>query len=690
MKKIIFLLLFLQISIWGFSKKYLFDQVELIGVENPMSMAISPDGLQMIVIDCPKKENTSMKLLNRPYIESKWGVAIPVKTINSLIGKETHVEAPFFSYDGTKLFFAANFSDTKGGMDIYYSQIIDGKIIAPVNMPGVINTEADENCPSLSGSNRTFYFTREVEMKKLERYNTGEMYVASLQADSKTWSEPEKINTEINSGGIAYPKISDDNRTIFYTCITDDKDGWKVHWTKKYNTLHWFLPVKLDTLDSGNSEIAPVYCKQDGYLYYVVLDAGGFHPEGSVFKYKLPDRLCPDKTIHISGNILDKRNNEALEATILVTDPVLNTIKYFVNSDKSTGHFDVLLTAGADYMFHICKDNFSHIYKLMPQKETQSDVFTDFQLFPIVNVQLNVYDKEELWPLESSINVVNKKGKKIDINPVQSKKGQVVFQLEIGQDYSIIANSDYHYQNRLELALSNVVLFDELVRDIELIPEKRTIEIDVVDKETSNPLTANSDVFDKWGRAFKPEVVAGRIGEYKITLREGEAFDLEVRGPKGFAFKHEQFDLAADKSLTRLTVELQPLMVKVPIRLNNINFEYNSADLLEGSYSELNRVVQLLKENPDIHVEIMAHTDDFGSDEYNNVLANKRANSVVDYLVVVGGIANDRLVPKGYGESMPLVPNDSDENRAKNRRVEMKILDENDADYMIEERVITE
>ena len=78
-------------------------------------------------------------------------------------------------------------------------------------------------------------------------------------------------------------------------------------------------------------------------------------------------------------------------------------------------------------------------------------------------------------------------------------------------------------------------------------------------------------------------------------------------------------------------------------------------------------------QNPTLNVEIAAHTDDVGSSNYNKVLSDKRAESVVNYLVE-NDIELARFIAKGYGEDSPKVPNDSDENKATNRRVELKIL----------------
>ena len=83
-------------------------------------------------------------------------------------------------------------------------------------------------------------------------------------------------------------------------------------------------------------------------------------------------------------------------------------------------------------------------------------------------------------------------------------------------------------------------------------------------------------------------------------------------------------------------------------------------------------MIKLLNENPEISVELQAHTDDIGSKEYNLNLSNRRAYAVVKYLTK-RGIDYNRIEPKGYGESDPIAPNDTESNRAKNRRVEFKI-----------------
>jgi len=106
--------------------------------------------------------------------------------------------------------------------------------------------------------------------------------------------------------------------------------------------------------------------------------------------------------------------------------------------------------------------------------------------------------------------------------------------------------------------------------------------------------------------------------------------------------------------------------------LENIFFDVNKADLKPNSITELNKLKKILEENVSMRIELGGHTDSDGNDANNQVLSENRAKAVVNWLVEKG-IANTRLSYKGYGETVPLVENNSPENKAKNRRTEVKI-----------------
>lgn len=113
--------------------------------------------------------------------------------------------------------------------------------------------------------------------------------------------------------------------------------------------------------------------------------------------------------------------------------------------------------------------------------------------------------------------------------------------------------------------------------------------------------------------------------------------------------------------------------------LENVYYDYDKWELKPESYTELDKLVTMLNANPAGKIEVSAHTDSKGTDAYNMKLSERRAKSVMDYLVSKG-IDASRLQSKGYGESMPVAPNtnedgsDNPEGREKNRRTEFKVL----------------
>jgi len=107
--------------------------------------------------------------------------------------------------------------------------------------------------------------------------------------------------------------------------------------------------------------------------------------------------------------------------------------------------------------------------------------------------------------------------------------------------------------------------------------------------------------------------------------------------------------------------------------LKNVFFDVNKFDLKPESQVELDRLVQLLAENPNLKIEISGHTDNVGKPADNLTLSNNRAKAVVTYLLGKN-IATARLVAKGYGETKPIADNKNDEGRAMNRRTELKII----------------
>lgn len=197
----------------------------------------------------------------------------------------------------------------------------------------------------------------------------------------------------------------------------------------------------------------------------------------------------------------------------------------------------------------------------------------------------------------------------------------------------------------------------------------------VYDLKTKNKLGASIEVYDLNTNELVQKMNSDKItGDFLVTLNEGGEYGVYVT-KKGYLHESVHFNYSKKTNLSpeELVIGLKKLEKGMSITLNNIFFESGSYELDDKSISELNKVVTLLKENKDIKVEISGHTDDVGSANDNNMLSNKRASSVKQYLVNKG-VSISSIIAKGYGETKPKVANDSDINRAKNRRIEFKIL----------------
>ncbi|WP_419868418.1 OmpA family protein [Chryseobacterium sp. CT-SW4] len=112
--------------------------------------------------------------------------------------------------------------------------------------------------------------------------------------------------------------------------------------------------------------------------------------------------------------------------------------------------------------------------------------------------------------------------------------------------------------------------------------------------------------------------------------------------------------------------------IKITLNESIVNFDFDSSALTATAKNNLDKLSEVLINNPDTNINIYGHTDSKGSDSYNLSLSERRAESVKSYLSAKG-IASSRLFAKGEGESQPVASNETDEGRAKNRRVEFAI-----------------
>jgi OmpA-OmpF porin, OOP family len=165
-------------------------------------------------------------------------------------------------------------------------------------------------------------------------------------------------------------------------------------------------------------------------------------------------------------------------------------------------------------------------------------------------------------------------------------------------------------------------------------------------------------------------------GSFKFTLPYDKNYSIRASADKFFAISENlNLDSLVKQGYKEIHKDLYlaPIEIGQVFRLNNVFFDFDKFDLRSESSVELDRVVQFLKEYPTVEIEMSAHTDSKGSDEYNRTLSENRAKSVKNY-ILSKGIPESRIVSIGYGETKPVASNDTDDGRQMNRRVEFKIL----------------
>jgi outer membrane protein OmpA-like peptidoglycan-associated protein len=197
----------------------------------------------------------------------------------------------------------------------------------------------------------------------------------------------------------------------------------------------------------------------------------------------------------------------------------------------------------------------------------------------------------------------------------------------------------------------------------------------VFDAVTKKPIQADVQLYDLNTDELTQYVTSdSENGDYTVVLNEGRQYAMYAAADK-YLMSSLSFDYSDKRSFDPLVLDiyLEPVRSGRSIVLNNLFFDTREYALKPKSRTELNRLVGFMKQYPEVQVEIIGHTDDVGSDDDNLVLSQNRAKSVYSYLISQGVKVN-RLRFKGYGESKPLVANDTEGHRQQNRRIELKIL----------------
>ena len=184
------------------------------------------------------------------------------------------------------------------------------------------------------------------------------------------------------------------------------------------------------------------------------------------------------------------------------------------------------------------------------------------------------------------------------------------------------------------------------------LPEMEFFVEGVVNDEQGNPLSdAKLRIVGSDGTNSK--VNARRDGSYKIKLKKDVKYVM-LATARGHLNAKEQCDTKGLKDSKTYTKNFALSPVSRPVKMENVFYEFGRWELTKASEEELDRLVKLLNDNPNITIELSAHTDMKGNEEFNQELSQKRAQSCCDYLIK-HGIESERLTPVGYGKSKPVI-----------------------------------
>ncbi len=588
-----------------------------------------------------------------------------------------------FSFDSLSIYFSAC-APGQSNYDLYVTHSRAGMWSVPERMNDSINTaNGDELWPSVSSDERRLYFIRRTYDEKLIRSSHGAQGVFDQLFTSDNlrgqWqkAEPSMVATDHDISPLVMP----DNRTIIFARKEAERKRlyYALYHTQYLGYGVWTLPVRLDSTER-RSLYAP-YLKQQGDTVLQVTEIQeqerSKKEQDTTYLNRqvvIPSHMRSARYGVLTGVVTDENSGRTVEATIRLYDAITANLLDEALCDATTGRFRVALQPAHKYNIDITAPNYSHHYLTIDCRQTDSltNRHINVQIARNLSIRINPYDAELFTPEPPEREVIRNTATNKTLR-VQTKREQQgrVYDLPIGNTYALTLYRRGYQDTTLLINTMRDVRFSAAEFDVPVKPIKLPLvlqlgnELDGEVKEGSIRLR-NRNKHEVIEMPYNPPTTT-------ILLRQDDEYELVVQSPGHFFFDTiVSIPEGYDQQLCN--IDLKPIQKDMIVQLRNIQFESNSYILTRSSHAELDKVVKLMEANPGLKIELSAHTDDIGTDAYNDQLSSKRGEATLEYLVKKG-INRSRLTSTGYGKRQPLVPNTSDANRAINRRVEFKVTD---------------
>jgi outer membrane protein OmpA-like peptidoglycan-associated protein len=477
------------------------------------------------------------------------------------------------------------------------------------NLGSAVNSIYDDLGPHITTDGRMILFGREHSPENIGGKDDGEDIWMTTSPDGKTWTMSMNMGTAVNDKEANnLAAISADNNMLLFCRL----DGFQV---RKRDQNGWTQPEYLNVRFKNESKNMEGNLTPDGKALL-------FTAKLKQNLYYNPDPDNKEKDIYVTEQSQDGNWSDPINLGRQINS-ASDEISPFLAADGRTLYFASNGRAGYGS------------YDIYMSKRT-GDTWTEWS---------------EPVNLGPEINTVG-----------------------FDAYYTLSAKADYAYMvsDRNSLGASDLVkikLPEAIKPDPVILVLGRTLNARTKAPVQADIIFEDLSIQKEIGEAISDP----KTGSYRITLTKGKNYGIRAEA-KGYLSVNENLELASVIQYAELEKDLflVPIEVGESILLNNIFFEQGKPILKSQSYPELDRLVQMMMDNPTMKIELSGYTDNVGNKGALMALSENRVQSVKTYLISKG-IRKDRISGKGYGAAQPIAPNDTNENRQRNRRVEFKI-----------------
>ena len=504
-----------------------------------------------------------------------------------------------------------------------------------------LNTEFDDWSPCLSADGELLIFTsnqpNENQANEFGIYDE-DIYSSSLNARKFEAVFPiSELNTENNdvAGGLSY----DGQRLLIFK----QEDGNTDVFESKLNGLKWEIPTRKmgEKLRGGNTDGNETFASFDPpdiKVYYIT--DGGYSGNKNIYFSGVMNR---ERNLWGKGQSAGHEINTKFQEGSVYIHPDGKTMYFSSQGHNTLGGYDIFV---------------SHVDDLGHWSEPVN-----------LGYPINTPYDDLFYSATASGRYAY-----IASNRAGGMGGLDIYKVTYwGMDKPM--STDVHDQLIASIAKP---VSDNIIAKPILVEEKSltVFKGKVLDAITKKPVKAAIEIIlNETGKVYTSFFSNSATGKFLLSLPAGNNYGISVSAD-GYLFHSENFDLPKGDGFNNVTkdVELKNIKVGSNIALRNVFFNTGKWEVKDDSYAELARLVLLLNDVPSLKIEISGHTDNIGAESFNELLSQRRADAVVNYLVEKG-VDKNRLSAKGYGQSNPVDSNDTAEGRASNRRTEFEIIE---------------